>query len=104
MSFDKVLVVASAPIGSFRDTFETPKIQTSLKGLVFLTGKVARHDFRTKLFLVMNLEAVASRKPGDNVRFAVLFGQVKHFVKFPRKLQELTTTAVSTANASRSIP
>ncbi len=99
MPLDKILVVTGSPIGSLGNALESPQIQTPLKGLVLLAGKVARHDFRTKLFLVVHLKAISPRKPRDNVRLAILFGQVEHLVEFPWELQQLAT-AVSIANGA----
>ena len=73
VSLDKVLVVTCSPVRSLGDALESPQIQAPLECLVFLAGKVPRHDFRAKIFLVVDLEAVPPRKPRDNVRLAVLF-------------------------------
>mmetsp|Transcript_22401 Transcript_22401/g.55524 ORF Transcript_22401/g.55524 Transcript_22401/m.55524 type:complete len:229 (+) Transcript_22401:1989-2675(+) len=90
--FDKILVVTGPSVRSFRNALESPQIQTPLKGLVLLAGKVSRHDFRTKIFLVVHLEPVSPREPRDDGRLAILFRQVQHLVELPRKLQELAST------------
>ena len=86
VSLDKVLVVTGPSVRPLGDALKSPQIEAPLKGLVLLAGKVARHDFRTKLFLVVDLEAVSPRKPRDNGRLPVLFRKMEHLVELPWEL------------------
>ena len=99
MPLDKILVVTGPSVRSFRNALKSPKIQTPLKGLVLLAGKVSRHDFRTKFFLVVHLETVSPGEPRDDGRLAFIFRQVQHLVELPRKLQQLAA-AVAIPNGS----